>query len=223
MLPEIEIIKRNRSQAYLRTKQYDAALSDTNYPNFGAQPSEKALFRAAEALYYFTRFNESYQVLEALCRLAPGNEEALTALDRARDRSAESTHGCFDFKFLLSATKTQLPPHLDNTTYVGSVEVRASEGKGRGLHTTKTVKVGRLLLCEKAFGHAFVDNISDSNASLTCLMDIETSAGIVGVQADLIGLLVRKSTTTLRLPQPSLGFTKVHMNRPTRDLQMENQ
>ncbi len=48
---EIAIIKRNRALAFLKTKQFDAALSDTGFPNFDPNPIEKVLFHAAEALY----------------------------------------------------------------------------------------------------------------------------------------------------------------------------
>jgi hypothetical protein len=62
----VEVIKRNRSLAFLKTKQYDAALSDTGFPNFGEEASDKALFRAAEALYHLARYEESCKVLEQL-------------------------------------------------------------------------------------------------------------------------------------------------------------
>lgn len=68
---EIEIIKRNRSLVYLKTKQFDAALSDAGFPNFGLSPTEKALFRAAEALYNLARFIECCDVLELLCANFP--------------------------------------------------------------------------------------------------------------------------------------------------------
>ena len=41
------------------------------------------------------------------------------------------------------------PPHLDHATFVGPVAVKASIGRGRGLFTTKAVKAGDLILCEK--------------------------------------------------------------------------
>ena len=56
---EKKVIKRNRALAFLNTKQFDAALEDTGFPNFGPEPNEKALFRAAEALYGLSRFQES--------------------------------------------------------------------------------------------------------------------------------------------------------------------
>jgi hypothetical protein len=64
---EAQVIKRNRALANLKTGQFDAALTDTNFPEFGTQPPEKGLFRAAEALYQLHRFREARQILEILC------------------------------------------------------------------------------------------------------------------------------------------------------------
>ena len=65
---------------------------------------------------------------------------------------------------MLDEAIAKLPsPHLDRATYIGSVEVRkcAIESCGRGLFTTKAVKAGELLLCEKAFATAFASNDND--------------------------------------------------------------
>jgi hypothetical protein len=94
------VIKRNRSLAYLRTKYFDAALSDTGFPDFGKEASDKALFRAAEALYQLTRYEDCCKVLEQLCELFSINEEATAALARARRRCDESSTGQYDFKLL---------------------------------------------------------------------------------------------------------------------------
>jgi hypothetical protein len=58
--PELfEIIKRNRSQAFLNTKQYDAALEDLSYPSriLEHTQNEKALFRIAQTLYALEQFS----------------------------------------------------------------------------------------------------------------------------------------------------------------------
>lgn len=153
----ITTIKRNRSLAYLKTGQYDAALSDTGYPEMGTGDVEKAQFRAAEALYNLARFPEIIPLLEALLRLSPDNKEAASLLERARKRCHEQATGEYDFFQLQieARTTTMTMPILDVATYTGPVEVKASEGKGRGVFATRAVKLGELLLCEKAFGYIF--------------------------------------------------------------------
>jgi hypothetical protein len=193
---EIAIIKRNRALAFLKTKQFDAALSDTGFPNFDPNPTEKALFRAAEALYNLERFSECCEVLGLLRTNFPQNREALVVLDRAKSRSQEQKTGVYNFKQLQAKAKKLRPPHLDHATYIGPVEVRHTESKGRGLFVTKAVKAGDLLLCERAFSHAYVNEGAgdsyESSSKITLLLNPETNQGFMGAQADLIKLIVRK-------------------------------
>ncbi|EFQ94205.1 hypothetical protein PTNB73_01511 [Pyrenophora teres f. teres] len=204
---EIKVIKRNRSLAYLKTRQYDAALSDTGFPDFGVEASEKALFRAAEALYHLTRYEECCNVLEKLCSLFPNNEQAVAAHTRARYRFCESSTGEFDFKLLQAEARKRIPPHLDHGTYIGPVTVRKAKGKGRGLFTTKSMKAGDLVLCEKAFCHAHVDDSGKSNAQVTLLMNVETEKAFMGGQAHLIQLITQK---LYKNPSMAAAFTELH-------------
>ncbi|KAF1942738.1 SET domain-containing protein [Clathrospora elynae] len=191
-LERIKVIKRNRSLAYLKTKQFDAALSDTGFPSFGPDPTEKALFRAAEALYFLERFNECRVVLETLCAAFPDNRQGLIVLARTRGRCREESTGDYDFNLLQREAKKLRPPHLDHATYIGPVEIREAAGKGRGLFVTEAVKAGNLLLCEKAFSHAYALDSGSGNSKITFLMNSETNQGFMGGQADLIKLLVQK-------------------------------
>jgi len=200
------VIKRNRSLACLKTKQYDAALADTGFPSFGDEPSEKALFRAAEALYHLARHNDCCQVLEQLCKIFPANKEAQNTLTRAQRRCAEGSTGQFDFKLLQAEAKKHRPPHLDHATFVGSLEIRKVKGKGRGLFVTKPVKVGDLLLCEKAFSHAHVDEEGGSNAGVKLLMNVETNSGFMGGQADLLRMVTQKLSKN---PSMASAFTNL--------------
>jgi hypothetical protein len=196
MADGVEVIKRNRSLAFLKTKQFDAALSDVGFPDFKPKPTEKALFWAAEALYYLERFPESCEVLELLCTNFPHNSQALAILDRARSRSQEQQTGTYNFKQLQAKARKLRPPHLDHATYIGPVEVKHTASKGRGLFVTKAVKAGDLLLCEKAFSHAFAhENTSDRNDGISktsLVINPETNQAFMGAQADLIKNIVRK-------------------------------
>lgn len=201
---EIEIIKRNRSLAFLKTKQFDAALSDTGFPDFGPNPAEKALFRAAEALYSLERFSECCEVLRLLRANFPHNKPALEVLDRARSRSLEQSTGAYDFKQLQAQAKMLRPPHLDHATYIGPIEIKQTESKGRGLFVTKAVKAGELLLCEKAFGHVYAE---EGSSKITLLLNPETNRGFMGAQADLIKLIVQK---LYRNPSVAPVFTSLY-------------
>ncbi|KAF2876087.1 hypothetical protein BDV95DRAFT_482850 [Massariosphaeria phaeospora] len=204
---EVEIIKRNRSLALLKTKQFDAALSDTGYPHFGSSPSEKALFRAAEALYFLGRFSESCTVLEDLGTNFQGNKQALALLARARNRVSEQETGQYNFNLLQAEAKGLCPPHIDHATYIGPVDIRKTVKKGRGMFVTKAVKAGDLILCEKAFAHAHVAENNKSNSRITVLMAIDTMKSYLGGQADLIRVIAQK---LYRNPSLAPAFKKLH-------------
>lgn len=205
------MIKRNRSLACLKTKQFDAALSDTGFPVFPSTPSDKALFRAAEALYYLGRHSECCEVLEMLHNIFPDNKQASEVLERARSRCLEQKTGEYNFKQLQAKAKKLRPPHLDAATYIGPVEVKQTASKGRGLFVTKAVKAGDLLLCEKAFSHAYAadgaaDN-AESSSQITILLNSETNRGFVGGQADLLKSIVQK---LYRNPSLAAPFTSLY-------------
>lgn len=201
------MIKRNRALAFLKTQQFDAALLDTGFPNFDPDPSEKALFRAAEALYFLGRFEEARGVLENLCQSFPDNQHAASILDRAQKRCSEQNTGDYNFKVLQAEAQKLRPPQLDHATYVGPVEVRKVKDKGRGLFVTKAVQAGDLLLCEKAFSYVYVDEEDTSKSSTTIMMNLETDRGFMGGQADLIRLIVQKLH---RNPSIASTFTDLH-------------
>ncbi|KAM7189141.1 SET domain containing protein [Rhypophila sp. PSN 637] len=192
---DAQTIKLNRALAYLKTKQYDAALSDVeamteeNEP----QPAEKGLFRKAEALYHLRRYRECCEVLKGLRIAYPNNKDAKALLNRAISRLAEETYGRYSFRQLHDETKSLRPPHLDRATFTGPVAVRSAGPRGRGLFTTKAVKAGDLLFCEKAFTHAFVDkdDISGRSGDMTILLE-PGSRVTMGGQADLIDTTIRK-------------------------------
>jgi tetratricopeptide (TPR) repeat protein len=203
----IDVIKRNRSLAYLKTKQFDAVLPDTKFPNFGSNPPEKALFRAAEALYFLGRFKESIGVLEKLHTSFPENQQALTVLERAQKRHIEESTGVYDFKLLQREAKKLRPPHLDHATYIGAIEIRKSAAKGRGLFVTRAVKAGDLLLCEKAFTYAYAPESGDAKSNMTLLLNIETEQGFMGGQADLVRITAQKLYCN---PSVAPAFTALH-------------
>lgn len=129
-------------------------------------------------------------------------------LGRAQSRIVEQKSGVYNFKELQANAKQLRPPHLDHATYIGPVEIRQTESKGRGLFVTKAVKAGELLLCEKAFSHAHADEgASDGNANIqkmNLLIDPETGCGLMGARADLIMLTVQK---LYRNPSLAQAFT----------------
>ncbi|KAJ5812101.1 TPR domain protein [Penicillium riverlandense] len=184
---EAFIIKLNRALVFLRVGQLDDALRDIPNPKI----SEKALFRKAQALYRLGRYRESCDVFKILCQEYPGNNAASKEFMRAIARLAEQVNGKYPFKQLQLEAAQLRPPHLDRATYIGPISVRRTNSHGRGLFTTKAVKAGDILLCEKAFAHSFVDHTGFTRSAVV-LINPETNRMSLGGQAELITLIVQR-------------------------------
>ncbi|PSN75371.1 hypothetical protein BS50DRAFT_644252 [Corynespora cassiicola Philippines] len=157
------IIKRNRALAFIRTSQFDAALEDTGFPDFGELPNDKALYRAGEALYTLQRFKECADVVGLLRSKFPDSRDAKPLEEKVKIRIKEQDTGVYDFAGMQKQAARTTPPLLDHATYIGPMEVKNTKKKGRGMFTTRPVKAGELLLCEKAFAYVWVDS-NGSNA-----------------------------------------------------------
>lgn len=181
------IIRLNRALAFLKVDQLDDAIRDIPDPKM----SEKALFRKAQALYHLRRYRECCDVFKILCQEYPGNSAASKEFTRAIKRLAEQVNGTYPFKQLQLEAARLRPPHLDRATYIGPVSVRFTNSHGRGLFTTKAVKAGDIILCEKAFAHSFVDHIGFT-LSAVVLIKPETNRMTLRGQAELITLIAQK-------------------------------
>ncbi|EAW07588.1 TPR domain protein [Aspergillus clavatus NRRL 1] len=186
-------IRLNRALTYLKANQFEAALSDTEKlaPGSDSKPSEKALLRRAQALYYLQRYQESCEVHQVLGREYPTNATVKSEFGRAEARLAEQQSGKYQFQRLQLEAKKRRPPHLDHATYIGPVAVGSAQSRGRGLFTTAPVRAGDLLFCEKAFTHVFYDTES-SDGGLTLLINVQEDAMTIGAQASLIALIAQK-------------------------------
>ncbi|KAI9878412.1 MAG: hypothetical protein M1830_000932 [Pleopsidium flavum] len=199
----------NRSLANLKLRYYDAALVDANCTPANAKLPEKGLYRAARALYELGRFQECSNFLELLLKGYPGNEPGKRELSRVNDRLREQKHGQYNFKAMYEATKVS-PLYLDHATYVGPVEIKESEGRGRGLFTTRAVKAGELLLCEKAFAHCYADStegLQSPSSKISLLMNTHTNRMVIGTLGDLIQKVVQQ---LLRNPSLAPAFTSLY-------------
>ncbi|KAK1999947.1 hypothetical protein LX36DRAFT_709737 [Colletotrichum falcatum] len=182
----------NRSLANLRLQRPKKALLDAVHARSSDTPTEKGLFREAKAYYALEQFDLCARNLQQVLALNPGNKEAETELERTGRRIVEQTTGDFKWKDMHKQAKAT-PPIIDCATYSSPVEIRDSPGRGRGLFTTKAVKAGELLLCEKAFSYVYADQ-KDATGSknMKILMNLDSKKMTMGGQATLISTIVQK-------------------------------
>ena len=125
----------------------------------------------------------------------PNNGEAVIQLRRVKRHLEEQRNGIYNFKDIHQHAQNLRPPHLDNASFLESVIVKPSEGRGRGLFTTKAVKAGDLVLCEKAFAHCYAKPEGQSGAEgsdIGMLFNLQTDRMTTGTQIDLITEVVQK-------------------------------
>ncbi|KAI9049783.1 hypothetical protein LZ554_005934 [Drepanopeziza brunnea f. sp. 'monogermtubi'] len=178
---EAEIIHNNRALAYLRLHHYDAALEDTAFLVDPNDRSEKALYRGALALYNLGRYSECQELLKTHTAKFPTSEAGKFELARVQLRIKEQKSGVYNFKNMYKAAKIK-PHRLDCATFIGAVKVQDIAGKGRGLVTTKDVKAGDLLFCEKAFSYGYYDSSETKNSggNTGILVNLATNRVTIG-------------------------------------------
>ena len=76
------------------------------------------------------------------------------------------------------AAAEKVPPYLDVATYDAPVTIKITEGRGRGLFTTRDVAAGDLLLCEKALSYSCYDSTSTTS--------LPNASTLKGTTADLV-------------------------------------
>ncbi|KZL69058.1 tpr domain-containing protein [Colletotrichum incanum] len=197
----------NRSLANLRLQRPEKALLDAIHAGSNDPPSEKGLFREAKAYYALEQFDLCAGKLQQVLALNPSNKDAEMDLERTGRRIIEQVTGGFKWKHMHKQSKAT-PPMIDCATYSSPVEVRDSPGRGRGLFTTKAVKAGDLLLCEKAFSYIYADH-SDafSRRNVKILMNLDSKKMTMGGQATLISTVIQK---LYHNPEAALRFMGLH-------------
>jgi hypothetical protein len=173
--------------------------------NVSGLASEKGLFREASALYELGIFDRCQEKLHRLLGSYPNNKNAALVLKRVEARLLEQQSGKYDFRQLYKQAK-QRPPLMDCATYSSAVEVRESPGRGRGLFTTRKVRAGELLLCEKAFAYSFEAADTEADHSQTL-----RSFGVQELDVDCTARLVAQITQKLyHDPQSSAAFADLY-------------
>ncbi|XXH04399.1 hypothetical protein Hte_010813 [Hypoxylon texense] len=190
---EKQLAHLNRSLVNLHLGRLEKALDDARRGGGSDNPpSEKALFREARALYSLGKFSPCLEKFSALVRSYPNNSDARAEIQRVKQRILEEETGSYQFDSMYKQAKAT-PPLIDCATYAVPVAVRDSAGRGKGLFTTKPVKAGELLLCEKAFGYSYAgDDSPIGRSNMIILMNLNSKSMCMGGQANLITQVVQK-------------------------------
>jgi hypothetical protein len=137
----------NRSRCRLELFSFRGALEDAEEWYKIDEKDFRALFIKAKALRGLRKYADALKLLKTF---TPHTEDADAAAKL--QKTCEILHE----KYLLGKIS---PQDLDSLVddYYGSVELRKSAGRGRGLFTTRAVKAGEVLIMERPFARGKVD------------------------------------------------------------------
>ncbi|KAL2064031.1 hypothetical protein VTL71DRAFT_4525 [Oculimacula yallundae] len=141
---------RKRAFANLTAKSFLSAKEDALASLSSTATDVRAFQCAGTATYSLGLYSESKAYFEEALKVAPHDAKIQKELLRVKTRLREQIEGIYDFASMVQAVFDG-NSHLDHTTYSNAIEVRSAAGHGRGLFSTKFIKAGSLVLCEKAF------------------------------------------------------------------------
>ncbi|KAK6438010.1 hypothetical protein LTR95_005798 [Oleoguttula sp. CCFEE 5521] len=153
-------LSRNRSQAHLQLRHFDAAAADAlqsialtaGVDDRSKQLNGKAWYRAAMAMYQLRRFDMSQTYLQDMLLLIPDDVAGFQLMARVRDRLAEQMHASYDFEAIRrNCTKCG---EMDVADFLRRTRVDTSPGRGKGLFTTEIIPAHGIILVEKAYAAA---------------------------------------------------------------------
>lgn len=175
---------------------------------------KKALHKATQALYGLQRFQECCDVLKVLCIVCEGEDKNFEAvselLGHVKCRLNEQKRGRTKYNFeAMYKDAESVPPIIDYATYKGPIEVQKSSIAGRGLFTTKAVKAGELLLCEKAFQFVYTksDGTKPGGSMNGQVLNIEDDGFMTVMDPELLTKTVQKLS---RNPSLIDGFVDLY-------------
>lgn len=146
-----------------------AAIECLNGPNMAESAEWRRLanFTAGRAAYSMHTFDRAAEFFQAAQNVRPTGAIG-EMLKRSHDRLVEQTTGSYDFeKMLRDLIQRPAGKVLDHASFIGNTEIRMTAASGRGLFATKDLKLGDLVLCEKAFAISFEkEDLSDTLRAL---------------------------------------------------------
>ena len=134
----------------------------------------KALFRQASAAYQLRCFSEAELLFKRGLAIAGDDAKAQglatefnECLARTSERLRERDAGVYNFHTMFSDVISGGPnPRLDVADFAGPVEIRSSPSGSRGLHVTRDVAAGELLLVSKSISSASKKDAEIENVSM---------------------------------------------------------
>lgn len=139
------------------------------------QQKSRALLNQARAAYDMRLFKKAETLIQGVQDPElEGETKRVTEL--IRKRRSERDEGKFDVTELFKEKQRFVAPRLDIADYIGPIEVKDIEGRGRGVLATQDVEPGMLMLVGKAVGTAYPSDADSRNSKEhTTIMELNYS------------------------------------------------
>ncbi|KAK0273077.1 hypothetical protein LTR35_012489 [Friedmanniomyces endolithicus] len=160
-LAQVDLILERHEQARLNAIN---ALSNDSH-SAPVALDVKAYFRAASASYQLRDFRQCQEYLTKLLSLSDKDEDGSRLLEKLRARLKEGEDANYNLNQLVKRV-SRLQPLVDIANFTKRTIARTSKHRGRGLFAAEHIRLGELILCEKAFSATFGWK-SDSNSTKT--------------------------------------------------------
>ncbi|TIA86188.1 hypothetical protein E3P99_03758 [Wallemia hederae] len=127
------------------------------------QQQSRALLNQARAAYDMRLFGKALSLIQGIQDPElDGEVRRMTTL--IQKRRLEQSEGAFDVTELFMEKQRFIAPRLDVADYIGPIEVKDIDGRGRGVLATQDVEPGTLMLVGKAVGTSYPSDADSRNA-----------------------------------------------------------
>ncbi|CAD0112990.1 unnamed protein product [Aureobasidium uvarum] len=193
---------RNRSLADLHLNRYDATVLDafmstTNGRDDTSKVKDaEAWFHRGRANYQLGHYADALKAFERVIILAPLDLEGYKELKKTKVRLLEQQEGAFDFAEMIGEVSNN-GCYADRAGFTSRTEVRQTQDRGRGLFAAKDIRMGDLILCEKAFSAAHPDEHTPKSTLPVWLDSVQKAIDNPSQSKHLLGLYAGQPSTSL--------------------------
>lgn len=209
--PIIRVLRRSRARAYLRLQRFGDACRECVTILLDDPLDKEALYIKGRALYGLANFRLCMTVFEELIELKPDHVAAIHLLRETGKRLDEQDRGDYDFEAVFRAIKNgERRPDLASFTKL--TEIKDAGERGRGLFAKADIKVGGLVLCEKAFISALMDG---RNEELDfCVLDLVGGFASATAAPSMLAQCIHKARAEPKIARELLDLDDIGYPTP---------
>ncbi|KAG9663163.1 SET domain-containing protein, partial [Aureobasidium melanogenum] len=192
----------HRSSTNLRLHRYDATILDAFLSASNARDDtskakdSEAWFRRGRANYQLGHYEDALKAFERMLMLAPSDSKGHEELKKTKTRLLEQQQEAYNFAEIIDEV-TKNGFSADRASFISKTEVRQTQDRGRGLFASQDIRMGDLILCEKAFMAAHPDDRTPNSRSQVWLDSVQKVIDNPSQSKDLLGLYAGQPNTSL--------------------------